>query len=92
MRIQYYNNLLGKLRDAFMQCPKEDLRKIKLELTKEQCEDLFFLWKDEASKKWGMADCGCGQNLYCTKCGKKHLHLTWCKLSNDNKCDAKRGN
>ncbi len=91
MRINYYTNLLGKLRDAYMQCPKGVSKKIKVEFTKEQIEDLYYLWKDNAAKKWAMGDCECGQNLFCTKCGKKHLHLTWCKCK-DNNCDASRGN
>lgn len=56
MNLDYYNNLLGKLRDAFTQCPRDKPRMIKVDLTKEQIEDLFNLWKDEAYKRWGLID------------------------------------
>ena len=80
MRMGYYTNLLGKLRDSLIQCTRG--KKIKVELTHEQVEDLFHLWKDEAYKKWGIGECRCGANLFCTKCGKKHLHLQWCDKAN----------
>ena len=55
MNKKYFESLKRKLQYAYADCIEE----IEVSLNRREVEDLYYLWKDEACKKWKLKDASC---------------------------------